>query len=199
MAGVGFGRVADPSRLKANSPSMFTLDELQKEVDLLLHASGMGVGCAKVLGKGLGKKFYIQFQGAGQLGARHAQKFVDTCLKDDDGKWIPLHIKDPQGIPNRLFVGPDVGPQQERIEILTGILSKVVGEIKGGTAFAQKREGVVFFNFVPVASITVPDSKTVELSINSPGCLEVGLNTAEVKRMFEERTSRRAPKWTQLS
>ena len=96
-------------------------------------------------------------------------------------------------------MGPDVGPQQERVEILTGILSRVVGEVMGGTAFAQKREGVVSYDFVPVASIAVPDPKTVELSFNSAGCQEMGLDTKAVQSMFEERTSRKTPKWTRCS
>jgi hypothetical protein len=195
-AGVGFGRGADPTKLKANSPSLFSAGELQSEVDLLLAAGGFQAGSAKVLGSGVGKKFQIHFQGAGQQGARRAQEFVDTCLKDDDGKWTPLHIKDPSGLPVRLYVGPDVGPQQERLEILTGILCKAVGEVMGGVAFPRKREGEVYFNFVPVAAIAVPDSKTIEISFNIPGCEEVGLDTDAVHRLFSERTTKMAPKWT---
>ena len=137
--------------------------------------------------------------GMGQLSAQNAKSFIDMCLKDDDGKWVPLHIKDPQGTPIRLYMGPDVGPQQERIEILTGILSKVVAEVQGAEAFARTREGVVSFNFVPVAAISVPDAKTVELSFNVPGCQEVGLDMRSVQRLFDERTTSKAPKWTRSS
>ena len=133
------------------------------------------------------------------MGAQLAQRFVDVVLKDFGGKWIPLHIKDPQGTPVRLFVGPDVGPQQERLEILTGILGKVVGEVMGAEAFAQKREGEFSFNFVPVAAVSVPDSKMVELSFNCPGCQEVGLDRGAVHRFFEEQTTRKVPKWTKYS
>ena len=126
-------------------------------------------------------------------------KFVDTCLKDDDGKWVELHINDPEGVPIRLYVGPDVGPQQERLEILTGVLGRVVGEVLGTDAFARKREGEVFVNFVPVAAVEVPDSRTVELSFNMDGCEEVSLDVEKVKALFQERTKRKAPKWTKCS
>jgi hypothetical protein len=199
VGGSGFGRGADPTKLKANSPSLFAAAVLQVEIDLLLEAGGFQPGCARVLGTGVGKKFQIQFLGAGQLGAHNARAFVENCLKDDDGKWVPLHIKDPQNIPARLYVGPDVGPQQERMEILTGILCKVVGEVSGTQAYPRKREGEVFLNFLPVASLAIPDSKTIELSFNCHACEELGLDRDKVQRLFSERTTRSAPRWTKCS
>jgi hypothetical protein len=42
----------------------------------------------------------------------------------------------------------------------------------------------------------VPDSKTIEISFNIPGCEEVGLDTDAVHRLFSERTTKMSPKWT---
>ena len=64
-----------------------------------------------------------------------------------------MHVKDPSGNFVHIFVGHDMSPQQEKVEVLTGALVRAVSEVSGKKAFAKRADGVVLLDFIPVAAI----------------------------------------------
>ena len=180
-----FIRPPNPSVLKANAKNIFAAGDLQKAVDRLLDEAELGKGIAKVMGKGTGRKFKIQFLGAGQIPVVNAQKFLDCVCKDSDGEWVPLFVEEPQGAQQRMYISLDCSPQQERIQMLTNALAKVVSGVLGKEAFARKADGVVSVDFEPVACLDVPDAKTVNILFNLSTCSEIGLDTVDVQARFD--------------
>ena len=131
------------------------------------------------------RKFKVQFKGVGQLGVQYAAKFLSRICKDAENKWVPLHVLDPSGNPTRVYFGEDASPKQEKIELLTAVLAKVIKSQLGDiNVFARKAEGVVTIDFKPCACIQLADDRSAVLQWNSAVCEAFSLDKESAKTAF---------------
>ena len=72
----------------------------------------------------------------------------------------------------------------------------LANEVGSGNVFARKREGVVAVDFEPMASIEVPDAKTVRLGWNSPIAEKWKIDKEKVQKAFELASAGRSVQWS---
>ena len=86
----------------------------------------------------------------------------------------------------RIYFQLDCGPKQEKLEVLTGALGKVLRTLlgEGANVFAHKKSGEVNANFIPIASITLPDEKEVLLQWNMPEVERLQLDKDKAAELF---------------
>ena len=139
------------------------------------------------MGKGIRKKFPVCIEGS--TAPRLVEQFIDS-LKDDDGKWIPVHMPDASGSVVRMYISKDKSPKQEKTEVLTGAMARIIRNALGERAetldvFASKATGTVNIDWVPVASIELPTDRDVLLQWNIPELEKLGLDKAQLVQTFQ--------------
>jgi len=186
-----FDRDPDPTKLKVNGQDSFAKEKLAAVVASLLEEDGKSPAIASIVGSNVGRKFFVQFSGAGQIASENAARFL-KFLKNGDGTWKEISVQVPgsDSRSQRLYFGPDISPRQERIEQLTkklaGIIKSKVKDPK--TVFARKREGVVTLDFEPLASILVPSPNECSLRWNTDLLQSTGFDKEDLAQQFKAKS-----------
>jgi hypothetical protein len=183
-----FDRDPDPTKIKVNGPESFAKEELAAVVSSLLEQDGKSPDTASIVGSNVSRKFSVQFAGAGQIASGCAQRFLQF-LKNGDGtyKQIDVKVPGPGNKSQQIYFGPDSSLRQERIEMLTRKLAKIIKTKVDDpkTVFARKRDGVVTLDFVPLASILVPSPNEHSLRWNTELLQTSGLNKEDIIQQFK--------------
>ena len=186
-----FDRDPDPTKLKVNGLESFAKEALGAVVSSLLKEDGKDPAIASIVGSNVGKKFSVQFSGAGQIASENAARFLQF-LKNGDGTWKEISIQVPGSgsRSQRLYFGPDISPRQERIEQLTKKLADVIkSKVEDPkTVFARKREGIVTLDFVPLASILVPSPNECSLRWNTELVQSTGFDKDALALLFKAKS-----------
>ena len=81
-----FDRAPDPTRLKVNSAKLVGKVALQEAIVGVCDRNGFDPKSMAVVGPALGRRFFVQFNGAGQIPVENAERFL-ASLKNDDDEW----------------------------------------------------------------------------------------------------------------
>ena len=187
-----FERAPDPCIIVANgAPKSFGRDVLFSKLSAICTEVNLDPKQVQITGKGVRKRFELRFESVAR-----ATQFLEGC-QDDEGKWIPQSVLDPHGAAMGVHFSFARSSKQEKLDVLTGALGKVLKAVLGEDAgvFAAKRSGVVNVNFVPVASILLPCEKEVTLQWNIEEADRLHLNRSEIADTFKAGGRRKPVKW----
>ena len=189
VASSSFDRPVDPTKvLISGGGKDISRRAVQECLNPLLEKANIGKECVAVVGKGIRKKFAICFEGPSA--PKMVDQFIDS-LKDDDGKWIPIHLPDVKENVVRVYISKDKSPKQEKKEILTGAMARIIKAALGEKTedhdvYAIRHEGTVNIDWVPVFAIELPTEKDVLLQWNIPELEKLGLDKANLAQSFKD-------------
>ena len=195
VASNAFDRPADPTRFLVSGGGKDIARANVWECLLpLLEKANVPQDQVSILGKGIRKKFPVCIEGSNA--PRLVEQFIDS-LKDDNGKWIPVHMPDAAGAVSRVYISKDRSPKQEKTEVLTGAMARIIRGALGDRAenfevFASKSAGTVNVDWVPVACIELPTDKDVLLQWNIPELEKLGLDKSQLAQTFQDGGRKRA-------
>ena len=123
----------------------------------LLKDTNIDEGQCVLQGPDVGKTFFIAFKGSDRIAAGLADQFADS-LCDRSGErpiWKEVNVLDVKDAPQRVYIRKDVSPRDERKEMLTWKLGKIL-ESQGVTdVFTNKKQGEISCDFQPLAKVDV--------------------------------------------
>ena len=110
------------------------------------------------------------------------------CMQDDDGEWNCFAVKSPTGVQIPVHFNKARSQKQEKLQVLTGALAKVLAQFlpKEVRLFSHKKSGVVESDFIPLASISLPNSNEVEVLWNRERTAFLRLDTDAVCKQFKD-------------
>ena len=90
----------------------------------------------------------------------------------------------------RVILGPQArSPKQEKLEVLTGALGRVFKDVlaqeiaKG--VFAAKRSGIINIDFVPIASLVLPNEDEINLQWNMEEVDRLRIDKDQIAERFK--------------
>ena len=136
----------------------------------LLSGAGLALDAATVEGQGeVASRFFVQFSGAGQTPVNNIQDFM-RGLRLGDGKWKEVFVVDPEGENVQVFFSKDLGPKQEKMELLTKKLGEVFKQLypkPEEKVWVVREEGVIKWNYQKLCCIDVLSADRVKLGWDS--------------------------------
>jgi hypothetical protein len=178
-----FDAAPDPCIIIAGcSPNLCEREVILAKVGSIIQGSRIKPGDVKILTKGVRKRFQIKFSSP-----ELACVFMDL-MQDDEGEWLRFTVASPQGVQVPVHFNKAPSQKQEKLQVLTGALSKVLGNYapQGTRLFAHKKNGVIEADFVPVASLSLPNPTDVEVLWNRERTTALNLDTETICKVFKE-------------
>jgi hypothetical protein len=140
---------------------------------------------------GLSKKWTFQFLGDDGTANRRRNKALQL-LKNTDGTWTRIEVVTPLDRTLPLYINVDKTLRRTITEVMTKRLQTVIQDqlprLKDAV-HAVRREGLVTFQWRPLAQVEVKDDKNVVTKWNPPILQKSGLNKATIIAAMEARPS----------
>ena len=135
------------------SPKLCEREVIVSKVNEMCQGTRIRPEDFKVLTKGVRKRFQIKFSSVELAGV-----FMD-CMQDDEGEWKRFTVNSPTGVQVPVHFNKARSQKQEKLKVLTGALAKVLARFlpKEVCLFSHKKSGVVESDFIPLASISLPN------------------------------------------
>ena len=139
-------------------------------------------------GPEVGQRFVVRFSGAGGLGAQRCAKFLQS-LKKANNEYARFYVSVAGSSQNvEMFMGADKSAKTIRTEVCTKKLKQAVEALHptlAGRTHANRRDGRVSVDWVPLARITVPTKEaTPVITWNHAVCALHGIETVAAKNKF---------------
>ena len=178
-----FDAAPDPCIIIAGcSPALCDRDVIVAKIGEIVQGTRIKPGDYKVLTKGIRKRFQVKF-----CSAELACVFMD-CMQDDEGEWRRFTVASPTNVQIPVHFNKARSQKQEKLQVLTGALCKVLANHvpQGTRLFAHKKSGIIESDFVPLASVALPNPTDVEILWNRERTGGLNLDTEAICKVFKE-------------
>ena len=170
-----YNRPLDKTVMFIDAQEDVTKESMLVSVTEWLEDAGVADNSWTLKGKDLDKKFILRFKGAVNIAAGLAQR-ATQALKVD-GEWRNMEAQNAVDAKIRVYVNTDKNAHQKRREITTRRLLNILLAEPGWEStklFANRKDGQIFHNFMPLVKIEVEDSeKDAVLRWNPKGMAKV--------------------------
>ena len=142
----------------------------------------------KVEGPEVGQRFVVRFSGAGALAAQRCAKFLQS-LRKANNEFARFYVSVAGSSQNvEIFLGADKSAKTIRTEMCTKKLKQAIEVLHptlSGRTQANRRDGRVSIDWVPLARISVPTKEAIPVIVwNHAVCALHGIETVAAKNKF---------------
>jgi len=187
----GFERPPNPTRVKANGKDLIAKAEVEKVLfESLLDNAHIAHDHVSVEGPEVGRRFFIQFSGVGQLAVDEAQRLLRS-LKNGDKTWKEIFVPDPQQKQTQVFFSEDLGPRLEKLSLLTKKLGVIFSDLYPDPAkrvYTNRETGIVSFQWQDLAKVDLKSATEVALVWNTEVLKDSGFDTKAISKAFDQFT-----------
>ena len=162
----------DRRLVKANCATLISLRAFADLVVPLLANLGCQLGTDYNLPGDpniLAKYFSVYFTGPEEPALSKATRLLES-MRTGPGKWRQIFAATPSGSTTQVFLGPDKSLKVQALEVTTkrfsAILAAEVGASWAEGLYTMRSEGLVFFNWEPLAKVEVEEGGKVTVGWN---------------------------------
>ena len=130
----------------------------------------------------LSRYFTIQFVGAAELAEANVDKVL-ASMRVGPKVWRKIFVATPEGASTQLFLGVDKSLSQQSLEVTTKRMAALVSSALGTWSewlFTMRPEGLLFFDWQPLAQIRVQEGGKVTVGWNPIVADTCGLDQAAI-------------------
>jgi len=174
----GFYRQPDPTILLCNTQNgtKVSREKFWESVVALLGEAGLQESTVDCTGDDLDNRFELQFKGDRRTATARCLQF-HSSLQLGRGKWKSTVVEAADGVQVPFYTDVDRNGATIRKEIMSKKLFDIVKEmLPGKTVFRNKKNGTLYIDRKPLATLHITGEFTTFVQWYPPACIAVGLD-----------------------